>query len=149
MKKLKQRRGMVALAALAIALLCGGGDSVWEGLTHHGSGVWTFGGDEPGTGGNVGTDEHSEIVSEHQYKRECYRNAVVFFLFAGGLLWGVIGTWKERDELENSWERAISHPESLQDIHKHPEFYRKDFKKWINENHPHLKIWTLPPNSSN
>ena len=25
---------------------------------------------------------------------------------------GVIGTWKERDELENPWERAISHPEA-------------------------------------
>ena len=128
---------MVALAALAIALLYGGGDSVWEGVTHHGSGVWTFDGDEP------------EFVSEHQYKRECYCNAVMFFLFAGGLLWGVIGTWKERDELENSWERTISNPENQQDVQKHPELYRDDFKKWINENHPHLKIWTVPPNSSN
>jgi hypothetical protein len=61
-------------------------------------------------------------------------------MFCGGglwLLWGVLKAWKERNELEESWKRIISNPDSLQDIHKHPEHYRDDFKRWVEENHPH------------
>ena len=89
------------------------------------------------------------MIPEHQYKRECYGLAGMFFLFGGGLLWEVTRAWKERSELEETWKRMISNPENLKDIHKHPEIYRDDFKQWIKENHPHLSIWTLPPHSSN
>jgi hypothetical protein len=149
MKKIKHRKGMVALMLAAAVLFYFGGHFAWDGITHHGSGVWQFGGDEPGTDGQIGTDEFSEVIPETQYKRECYAAAVMFFVFGGGILWEVIKKWKERNELEKSWERTVSNPESLQEVHKHPELYRDDFKKWINENHPNLKIWTLPPHSSN
>lgn len=140
---------MLALMLAAAALFYFGGHFAWQGITHHGSGVWEFGGDEPGTGGQIGTDEIREVIPEARYKRECYATSVMFFVFAGTILCGAIQAWRKRDELEKSWERTISNPENLQEVHKHPELYRDDFKKWINENHPNLRIWTLPPNSSN
>jgi hypothetical protein len=62
-------------------------------------------------------------------------------------LWNVIKKWKERDELEKSWKRMISNTDNIEDIHKHPENYRDEFKQWVKENHPHLASWNLPPNS--
>jgi hypothetical protein len=73
----------------------------------------------------------------------------MFFSVGGVILWEVVKKWKERDELEKSWKRMISNPDNIQDINKHPENYRDDFKQWIKENHPHLAFWDLPPNSSN
>ena len=134
---------MVALMAAAAALFYFGGHFAWDGITHHGSGVWEFGGYDSGA------DEYQAVIPEAEYKRHCYVGAVMFFVFAGIFMVGGIEKWRERNELEKSWERAISNPENLQEIHKHPELYRDDFKMWINENHPNLKIWTLPPNSSN
>ncbi len=121
---------MASLMALGIVLLFLGVYGAWDGVTHVGPGVWTFGGDD--------VDDHSEVVSEAQYKRECYRAAVMFFVFGGLILCGATENWKERNRLEKSWERTISNPENVQDIHKHPENYRDDFKKWIKENHPEL-----------
>ena len=149
MKKIRQRKGMVALMALAAVLLHLGGYGVLKGITHHGNGVWEFGGDEPGTGGSLGTDEYRDVVSEDQYKRECYVTAALFLFFGGIVLWDGIKKWKERDELEKSWERMISNYDNVQEIHKHPENYRGDFKQWIKENHPHLAFVELPPNNSN
>jgi hypothetical protein len=149
MKKIKQRKGMLALMALAAVLLYLGGYGVLKGITHHGNGVWEFGGDEPGTGGSLGTDEYQDVISEGQYKRECYVTAALFLFFGGIVLWDGIKKWKERDELEKSWKQIISNPDSVLELHKHPETYRDDFKQWIKDNHPQLAFWELPPNSSN
>jgi hypothetical protein len=148
-KKIKQRKGMAALMALAAVLLYMGGYGVWLGITHVGPGVWEFGGDEPGTGGGLGVDEYQAVIPSNQYKRECYASAAMFFFFGGVILWQVVKKWKERNELEKSWEQMLSNPDNIQEIHKHPENYRNDFKQWIRENHPHLAFWELPPNSSN
>ena len=139
----------MALMLAAAFLFYFGGHFAWEGIAHHGNGVWEFGGDEPGTGGQLGTNEHQDVIPEGQYKRECYVTAALFFFFGGIVLWDVIKKWKERNELEKSWKRMISNPDNIQDIHKHPENYRDDFKQWIKENHPHLAFWDLPPHSSN
>jgi hypothetical protein len=149
MKKLKQRKGMVGLIIVAAVLFYLGGGSVWRGITHHGKGWREYGGAAPESSGLPDTDEHWEQVSETQYKRECYADGVMFFIVGGVILAGVIKEWREQDGLEKSWKRLISNPEGLQEVHKHPELYRDDFKKWVKENHPHLSIWTLPPNSSN
>lgn len=149
MKKLKQRKGMVGFAALAAVLFWAGGNLVWSGITHVGPGVWRYGGDVPGTGGNVATEEFQAVIPENQYKRECYVGGSGLIFVGVLILADVIRTWKKRNELEKLWERAISNPANLREVHKHPEIYREDFKKWINDNHPSLKIWTLPPNSSN
>jgi len=140
---------MLALMLAAAFLFYFGGRFAWEGITHRGNGVWDFGGDEPGTGGQLGTDEHQDVIPEDQNKRECYVDAAMFFSVGGVILWEVVKKWKERDELEKSWKRMISNPDNIQDINKHPENYRDDFKQWIKENHPHLAFWDLPPNSSN
>ena len=96
--------------------------------------------------GNVGTDEHTEIISEHQYKRECYRVCGgLLFLFAGGFLWGVNrdmeGTRRTRKFMGAG---DIESREPARRSRNIQSFIGMIFKKWINENHPHLKIWTLP-----
>lgn len=149
MKKLRQRKGVVALAVLSVVLFVLAGHCAWDGLTHRGNGVWLFGGDKPGTGGQIGTDEFEAVIPEAQYKRNCYGAAGLFFVFGAGFLWEVTRAWKARNDLENSWERMIANPDNLQEVHKHPERYRDDFKRWINQNHPALRIWTVPPDSSN
>jgi hypothetical protein len=138
---------MVALMAVLAVLLSIGGNSVWNAITHVGPGVWTVGGDEAGTVGQLGTGEHQDVIPGSQYKRECYATAALSFFLGGIVLWNVVKKWKERDELEKSWERMISNPDDIEDIHMHPENYRDDFKQWIKENHPHLAFWNLPPNS--
>jgi hypothetical protein len=35
-------------------------------------GQWTFGGDEPGTGGQIGTDEYTDTISESDFKKHSY-----------------------------------------------------------------------------
>ena len=50
----------MALFAASLLLLFIGFHFFVDGLTHHGKGVWTFGGDEPGTGGAFGKRSQSE-----------------------------------------------------------------------------------------
>lgn len=61
----------------------------------------------------------------------------------------VVSEWKNRDELEAYWLKIISDPEYLEIIHSNPKVYRGDFKKWVELNHPHLKVWEPPENSQN
>jgi len=138
---------MVALMAVLAVLLSIGGNSVWNGITHVGPGVRTFGGAEAGTVGQLGTGEQQDVIPGSQYKRECYATSALSFFLGGIVLWNIIKQWKERDELEKSWKRMVSNPDNIEDIHKHPENYRDDFKQWIKENHPHSAFWNLPPNS--
>jgi hypothetical protein len=144
MKKLRQRKGLVALMLAAAALSFVGGSYAWRGITHHGPGFWTFGGDAPESSGSSGTEEHTEETPENEYKRQCYGGAGIFLLFAGMILWEVVKKWRERDELEKSWEQTISvwmkHPDGLQSMQERPELYRDDFKQWIKENHPEFHI---------
>ena len=63
----------------------------WNGLTHHGDGVWLYGGDKPGTGGQITTSEFWSVVSEKQYKRNCFAGSVIFFVIAAGF---VYEAWK-------------------------------------------------------
>jgi hypothetical protein len=88
-------------------------------------------------------------ITEAQYKRECYVTAGLFFWGGGVLLWELITKWKERNELEKSWERTISNPENVQMIRHHPELYRDDFKQWIKENHPNLLLRSKTGNPEN
>jgi hypothetical protein len=145
MKKIRQRKAMAALMALGIVLLFLGVYGAWSGATHVGPGVWTFGGDEPGTGGALGTDEHQEVIQQDEYRRQYYACAVMFFALGGVLLYGSRKDWKARDKLEKeqnelakAWELTISNPENVQKMQQHPELYRDDFKQWIKENHPEL-----------
>lgn len=135
-KIFKHRKAMIGAMMLGAMLLSFGVDGLWRGLTHHGPGVWEFGGPEPGTGGNVETPEYRDTVSESSYKRLCYRDAATFFLFGGLFLYGAVDKWRERSDLEKSWRRRMSDPQFLRDVQVHPERYRDDFKQWIKETHP-------------
>ena len=64
--------------------------------------------------------------------------ALFWFGFGGWVFWLGVKKWKERNELEKSWEQIISNPYSIQEIRRHPEYYRDDFKQWIEEHHPNL-----------
>jgi hypothetical protein len=138
MKKIKQRKGLVALMALGALFLYLGGHLMWEGITHVGAGAWKYGGDEGWRGS--GTEEYWAVIPEHQYKRECYAAAGGLFLFGGVILWGIIAKWKERNELEKSWEQSVSNPVNGQEILRHPEYWPEDFRQWIKENHPNLLV---------
>ena len=130
---------MVALIVLALVLLSMGGDLLWAGKTHVGSGLWRYGGDSPGDYGGS-EPEVTMKVSEEQYKRNCYVGGGMLSLFGGVILWGVIRAWKERNHLEKSWERTISNPQNIQDISQHLDLYRDDFRQWVKENHPNLLL---------
>jgi hypothetical protein len=97
MKKLKQRKGIVALMAVAVVLLCLGGNSVWRGITHHGPGVVEFGSFGSEAHGNMGTDLSWEVVPEHKYKRVCYQTGGVLIFVAVAIFGGVIWALNRRD----------------------------------------------------
>jgi hypothetical protein len=86
----KRELAIIALSVLTVVLLCSGSYFAWEGITHKGQGAWLFGGAEPGTGGQIETDEHLAVVSQSQYKRNCYATAVVFFLISAGTFWEAV-----------------------------------------------------------
>jgi hypothetical protein len=119
----------------------------WKGYTHHAEGKWWFGGDEPGTGGAISTQEFQEMVSESEYKRQSYLASVILFFIGGWILWHSVSEWRERNNLEESWTLMISDPFNVQHINQHPETYRDDFRRWIKENHPHLTLKNSKPNN--
>ena len=138
MKKLKQRKGMTGFAVLAAVFLWFGVQSIWDAKTHVGPGVWTYG--SVGSDYRPDTDITEEVISEKQYKRNCYVRGG-FFIFVGVIISrGMIEAWKKRNKLEKSWEEAISDPVNLQAIKKHPQFQDRDFLEWVGENHPDLRI---------
>src|SRR4051794_28794274 len=108
MKKLMQRKGMVALAAIVAALFFLAGHFAWDGVTHAGRGAWLFGGDQPGTDGAISTDEHLDTVSELQYKRQCYATAGIFFALGAVPLWALIKGWNEKDGYETVKPKAAA-----------------------------------------
>lgn len=125
---------------LATILFCLTIREAWVGWHIHGAAyMWT-------------TEQGNDVkdwVTEDERKKNMY--FLAFFCAVGCfmIMRHVIGSWKERNDQEAHWLKAISDPEGLKHIHQNPALYRDDFKKWVDENHPHLKIWTLPPNSSN
>jgi hypothetical protein len=71
---------------------------------------------------------------------DLWREAVLWFGLGGWVLWLGIKKQKERNEQEASWKQSVSDQDNVQDIQRHPENYRDDFKKWLNENHPNLLL---------
>lgn len=67
----------------------------------------------------------------------------LFFVVGAITFWSGIKSWRERNELEIAWERAIAINSS--EILSHPERYRQDFRLWIKENHPHLILHDSEP----
>ena len=87
---------MVGALLLGVLFLFLAAHFAWDGATHKGKGRWTFGG--PAPYGGIGEDEHSELISEKHYKRQCYVTAGVFFV-AGTLACAVaLDKWKGRTE---------------------------------------------------
>jgi hypothetical protein len=119
---------------------------------HKGPGFVDYGGGGYGEyGGLVGDDFDSapdvEKVSESEYKREKYSMHVMLLGF-GVFFWFGIAAYakginkleKEKNELEKSWVRMILNPNNVQEIRRHPENYRDDFKQWIMEIQPDLLL---------
>jgi hypothetical protein len=104
-------------------------------------------------GGLAGDDSNSEPdvekVSESEYKRHEYSTngtllgfGVLFWFLVADYAKGIIKLEKEKNELEKSWARIILNPNNVQDIRRHPEAYRDDFKQWIREIQPDLLLPT-------
>jgi len=72
--------------ALGAVLLYFSGYSVWEGITHIGPSVWRYGGEK--YDGRIEAEEFEAVIREHQYKRNSYAAAVMFFVFGGVTLLG-------------------------------------------------------------
>jgi hypothetical protein len=92
----RPKRQLAVLAVVASLII--GVSTFWLVSTarHHGSGRIIVGGDEPGTGGAISSDEKDIWVSEAQYKRDNY-----FFgglgLVIGVMLWrSVILDYREK-----------------------------------------------------
>jgi len=138
MRKFIQRRWIVAWFIASGFLFYFGSHFLWQAITHKGSGVWTFGGDEPGTGGQLGSDEYQAVISGGEYKRQCEVNACMFFVIGGLIVAEAIRRWKDRTDCELTWQRMITHPKNIQDMKENPDIFRDDFKQWVKENHPEL-----------
>lgn len=117
---------------------------------HKGSGFVDYGSGGYGEyGGLAGDDSNSEPdvekVSESEYKRHEYSTngmllglGVFFWFLVANYAKGINQQQKEKNELEKSWVRIILNPDNVQDIRRHPEHYRDDFKQWIKEIQPEL-----------
>lgn len=106
-------------------------------FTKHGSGIF------------LNEDTEPYPVPESEYKLHFYTYGTVLFVITIFALRSAFLSWKERDALEKTWLRMVSDPEQMRDIYKHPHVYRDDFKAWVSRHHPHLKVWTVPPNAAN
>jgi hypothetical protein len=119
---------------------------------HKGSGFVDYGSGGYGEyGGLAGDDSDSEPdvekVSESEYKQHEYTMNGMLLGF-GVLFWFLVADYakglnkleKEKSELEKSWVRIILNPDNVQDIRRHPETYRDDFKQWIKEIQPDLLL---------
>lgn len=119
---------------------------------HKGPGFVDYGGAGFGEyGGLVDDDSNSEPdvekVSESEYKRNEYStNGTLLGL--GVICWFWVASYakniskleKEKRELERSWVRTIVDTNNVQDIRRHPENYRDDFKQWMREIQPDLLL---------
>jgi hypothetical protein len=65
---------------------------------------------------------------------------VGIWFFVADYAKGINKLEKEKNELEKSWVRIILNPNNVQDIQRHPEAYRDDFKQWIEEIQPDLLL---------
>ncbi len=98
--KVQDRPGLCALFLAGGLSLVAGGSRLHEAITHVGPGVVEVGGEEPGTGGAIATDEHALLVGVRQYRREMWSEAGVLFLLGGAVMWGAFRLWSERNQME-------------------------------------------------
>ena len=89
-----KRFWLILVAAVSLLLGC---NFTWKAVSHHGDGIWTFGGDKPGTDYAISTDEFNAVISETQYKRRCWTEAFIFFAAGLGISIGIIREWKKPD----------------------------------------------------
>jgi hypothetical protein len=119
---------------------------------HKGRGFMDYGSGGYGEyGGLAGDDSNSEPdvekVSESEYKRHEYSMngmllgfGVMFWFWVASYANGINKLEKEKIERERSWIRMILNPINVQEIRRHPEHYRDDFKQWIKEIQPDLLL---------
>jgi hypothetical protein len=118
---------------------------------HKGPGYVDYG---SGVDGDYGGSDNSgepdvEKVSESEYKQQEYSMNGVLLGF-GLLSWFWVAKWaneeseqaKAKIAQEKSWTRMILNPDNVQEIRRHPENYRDDFKEWIKEIKPDLLLPT-------
>jgi hypothetical protein len=111
---------------------------------HKGPGFVDYGSGGYGEGDDSDSEPDVEKVSESEYKRHEY--GVNGMLLGFGLMfWFFVADYankleKEKNEREKSWVRTILNPKNVQDIRRHPENYRDDFKRWIKEIQPGLLL---------
>lgn len=92
---------------------------------------------------------NSQNPEDKDFRRQYYMYSVIFSGLTAYGIFSITKEWKSRNKLEEHWRNLVMDREKLNDIYKNPAVYRDDFKQWINENYPHLKIWTYPPNAAN
>jgi len=119
---------------------------------HKGPGFVDYGSGSYGEYGGLagdGSDSEPDVekVSESEYKRQEYGTNGMLLGF-GVFFWFLVAVYakeinkqeKEKNELEKSWVRIILNPNNVQEIRRHPQYYRDDFKQWIREIQPDLLL---------
>jgi hypothetical protein len=84
--------------------------------------------------------------SDDWFKHQQLGQMILCGAFGVGFTIGTAKQWREQNNLENTWRQIATDSDRLKDVYKNPALYRPDFKAWINENYPHLKIWEPPEN---
>ena len=83
----------VMLWGAGLGILIGFGVADLVKTAHHkGPGMVEYGGDEPGTGGQISTDKGYDQVSEGEYKRQGYVNTGLVMLI-GVVVWIEVAKW--------------------------------------------------------
>lgn len=85
---------MLAMAG-ALVLMWFSSVLFFNGFTHKGTGYWQSGGAKYGD--QVEISEHTDRVSQGQYRRNCLGGGCLLLVIGVGLMWDGFKKWSEHD----------------------------------------------------
>ena len=133
-KKLTQRREILALLALGTLMFLLGFYFWWQSNTYvdleaRANSVETL-------GKTAYAADCEALLPERPYRRHCRGVALLFILSGGLTLAGLARKLQRRADLERAWERAVSSPQTIEDLRCYPQLYPPGFRQWLKAKHP-------------
>lgn len=134
MIKSRQSRDVLALMVLSAVMFLLGLHFWWQSNTYVDLVVRANNGETVGRAASAADCE--ALLPERPYRRHCRGVALLFILFGGLTLAGLARKLQQRADLEHAWERAISSPQTLEDLRCYPQLYPPNFTQWVRRKHP-------------